>query len=339
MPNFRSVYRRYSMACATATIAIFIGFVMERTEASHAPVTPNSSVPTKPPLSDPFSSLEGLRSAPVERAASVVLPPIPRDRNARVVLPGTPMVIASADEVSRETLTDGRPQAQEVCKVALQALPVAGAMVQLSLDASCRGGERVSIHHSNMQFTEVLDAAGQLSLTIPALETQAEFAVEFVNGYRTSTSLVVESLAFYDRTVIRWTGESGVELHAREFGASYGDEGHVWRGQSRDMTALVGGSGGFLTTLGDANLSAASFAEIYTFPSMTASKSGRINLSVEAEITDANCGREITVVADMIKSGEMHSSREMQMEIPACDAVGQFLVLKNLVEDLTIAQK
>ncbi len=339
MPNLRNVYRRYSMACATATIAIFIGFVMQRSEASHAPVTPNASGNQSTSLIEPLQLEDGLLSAPLERAAPKALPPIPKDRSAKIVLPGAPMVMAAAEDLRPDILTDGRVQASPECDTVLQVTPAAGAMVHLVLNAPCQAGERVQVQHGNLVFSDILDSQGSLDVMVPALTSVADFSVVFANGASADASAHVDSLVFYERTVIRWTGDSGVELHAREFGASYGDEGHVWRERTRDLSALVGGMGGYLTPLGNPGLPDAARAEVYTFPSVTSTQSGRISLSVEAEITPANCGREITVIANKIEAGEVTSTREMRLEIPACDAVGQFLVLKNLVEDLTIAQK
>ncbi|SFL06205.1 hypothetical protein [Shimia haliotis] len=339
MRNLRNVYRRYSMACATATIAIFIGFVMERTEASQAPVSSQHDLSSEPSLPVVKASLSsGVLSSP-KHAAGVALPNMPTDRSSEVSLPGGPVLVAVADDLPVGLIPEEEVAPAMGCDVTLEAESTAGAMVRLVMTAPCHTGARVSVHHGNMTFTEIVGDDGFLELVVPALAVNAVFAVMMPNGDGATASATVDSLEFYDRTVIHWIGQSGVELHAREFGAAYGEDGHVWREEARDISVLIGGLGGFLTPLGSADLPDAARAEVYTFPSLTTSQSGKISLSVEAEITEANCGRSIAVQAEKIEAGKVASSRALQMEIPSCDAVGQFLVLKNLVEDLTIAQK
>ncbi|WP_132861739.1 translocase [Shimia isoporae] len=338
MRNMRNVYRRYSMACATATIAIFIGFVMERTEASQAMVVPQGSLKPAPSLVVPASL--GTGALPVEEeAARLPLPPMPKDYSTEIVLPGAPTVVATTDSLPKGLISEQSAAPEGNCEIELRAEAGAGAMVLLSLKAPCLSGERVTIEHGSLVFSELVGEEGVVTRSVPALAVEATFSARFANGQAASVTLEVDSLVFYERTVIRWTGNSGVELHAREFGASYGDDGHVWRGSARDISVLVGGMGGFLTELGDVRLPDAARAEVYTFPSVTAQRSGLISLSVEAEITEANCGKSISVQTERIKDGETVASREMAMDIPGCEAAGQFLVLKNLVEDLTIAQK
>ena len=338
MPNLKNVYRRYSMACMTATIAIFIGFVMERSEAGQSPVMPQDMANGVAMPTQNASLGGGFLSAP-KLPASTDLPALPRDLASDASLPVAPVLVAVAEDLPVGLIPQEEAAPALSCDVSLEAEPVAGAMVRLVLNAPCHTGERVSVHHGTLKFTEMVGDDGFMELAVPALATNAVFAAVFPNGDGATASLTVDSLVFYDRTVIRWTGDSGVELHAREFGANYGEAGHVWRGSARDISVLIGGMGGFLTPLGNPDVPDAARAEVYTFPSVTASQSGLIALSVEAEITDANCGRKIEVQSQKVASGSVTSSREMHMEIPACDAVGEFLLLKNLVEDLTIAQK
>lgn len=338
MANMRNVYRRYSMACATLTIAIFIGFIMERTEASQVPVAAQSTAPVSALPAINASLGGGVLSTPKRPTASG-LPMMPSDHGAQVSLPGAPVLVAVAEDVPVGLIPQEEVVPAMSCDVSLLAEGAAGAMVRLVLSAPCHTGERVSVHHGDLKFTEMVGDDGFLDLMVPALSTNAVFAMLFANGDGATATVTVDSLMFYDRTVIRWSGESGVELHAREFGAQYGEAGHVWRGHARDISAMIGGVGGFLTPLGNPEIAEAARAEVYTFPSVTAAQSGSIALSVEAEITDRNCGRTIHVETGKIEAGKTVSSRHMQLEIPACDAVGQFLVLKNLVEDLTIAQK
>ena len=106
-------------------------------------------------------------------------------------------------------------------------------MVNLTLEASCLPRERVTVHHSGMVFSQTTDAAGGLDLTVPALAKDAVFILAFTNGDGAMAQTVVEEVDDYDRMVLQWRGDTGFQIHAREFGAEYGEDGHVWSGDHR----------------------------------------------------------------------------------------------------------
>ena len=137
--------------------------------------------------------------------------------------------------------------------------------------------------------------------------------------------------------MVQWIGQSGLQLHARENGADYGEEGHVWAGAARDTAHAALGQGGFLTRLGDARAAEPLLAEVYTFPSGMLQDAAQVALSVEAEVTAENCGKDVEAQTLQVSAlGEMRT-QDLVLAIPECDARGDFLVLKNLLNDLSIA--
>ena len=228
----------------------------------------------------------------------------------------------------------GRNRPQADCTVKASAEPAAMASVDLSVTAPCFGNERVTIHHSGMIFTDTTDESGNLALTIPALSEHAVFIVAFATGKGAVAMAQVPGLDAVDRVVLQWSGRSGFELHALEFGASYGDPGHVWVGS-------VPGEGatGSVLRLGDADTLAPQMAEIYSFPAGASPTSGTVTLSVEAEVTDANCGRDIAAQSLDLRAGEGLQTRDLVLSVPGCSARGDFLVLNNLFDDLKIAAR
>jgi hypothetical protein len=124
-------------------------------------------------------------------------------------------------------------------------------------------------------------------------------------------------------------------MHAREFGANYGDVGHVWKDTPRDPNAVDTGLG-FLTRLGNRDVAEDWVAEVYSFPKGMTQQSGTVDLSIEAEITALNCGQEIEAQSLEVVLGDV-KSRDLSLAVPNCDAKGTFLVLNNLVEDLKVA--
>ena len=78
-------------------------------------------------------------------------------------------------------------------------------------------------------------------------------------------------------------------------------------------------------------------AEVYTFPTDTATRAGDVTLRVEAEVSETNCGRELE--AQTIATGDTGLTvQDLVLAMPDCEAIGEFLVLKNLFNDRKSAQ-
>lgn len=225
------------------------------------------------------------------------------------------------------------------CQASLKAESTAAAMVQLEFRAPCNVGERVTVHHNGMMFTEVTDGSGRLSIKVPALAENALFMVSLATGKTLVANTKVSSLEFYDRALVQWKGETGLQIHALEFGADYGEEGHLWAENAGSIQRIVSGESGFITRYGDPSSPDALFAEVYTYPTLTSKQEGTIELSVEAEVVDGSCDKEIAAQSIQYTSGKKLRVQDLSLQMPACDSYGGYLVLKNLLEDLTIAHR
>ncbi|MEO3414630.1 hypothetical protein AAFO92_08255 [Roseovarius sp. CAU 1744] len=256
-----------------------------------------------------------------------------------VFLPDTPVVLAAlstdapiADLPAEETAPTFS------CTHSVTATPTAAAMVTLEIDAPCMVRDRFTVHHNGMMFTDVTSDAGKRVLSVPALASDAVFVVSFSNGDGAVARATVTSLEYYDRVVVQWTGDSGFQIHALEYGAEYNDTGHVWAGDARDMTDAARGEGGFLARYGAGDLQDAHMAEVYSFPSGMTSRAGEVQLSLEAEVTRANCDRDIEAQTIQRRGSGALKVQDVVLAMPDCSAVGDYLVLKNLLNDLKIAR-
>ncbi|MCE8513165.1 hypothetical protein KBY24_13235 [Ruegeria pomeroyi] len=218
------------------------------------------------------------------------------------------------------------------CAITANAAPAPMASIALDVSAPCYGNQRVTVHHSGLIFTDTTDDAGNLSVTVPALSETAVFVVAFQNGRGTVAMSPVEGLDRIDRVVVQWSGAAGFQLHAREFGAGYGETGHVW------SEASAGGVGQVIR-LGEPDTLEPQLAEIYSYPSGESDTAGTIALSIEAEVTASNCGRDISAQSLELRGAGSLTTHDLDMSMPDCSAAGDFLVLNNLVEDLKIAAR
>jgi hypothetical protein len=224
------------------------------------------------------------------------------------------------------------------CEITADARAVAAAMVNLNMSAPCLPGERVTVHHNGMIFTESTSDVGEMSISVPALAQEAVFIVAFSNGDGAVAQTTVEELADFDRVVLQWKGQTGFQVHAREFGADYGTAGHIWSETPGDLVDTITGKAGMMVGLGDANIPDALFAEVYSFPKLAAAEAGEIALSVEAEVNSVNCGQEIEAQSLEVGQDGLIKTQNLTLAVPECDASGNFLVLNNLLRDLKVAR-
>ena len=214
------------------------------------------------------------------------------------------------------------------CAASMTAVPQDGAMVRLTVLAPCDAGSAVTFHHAGMMFGQRLDDRGQMDIAVPAMTQNAVFLAETATGQALMASAFVSDIAEFERVAVQ-TVDRGVGLHAFEYGAEFGGEGHIWS----EATA----GAGQLLQLGDASLSSAPLLQIYSHAVPNLRAGGEIALSLEAEVRLATCDRPLEVHILSARNGGLRA-RELSLEMPACDAVGDFLVLNNPVESLKLSQ-
>ncbi|MBY4894342.1 hypothetical protein KUL25_16415 [Rhodobacteraceae bacterium N5(2021)] len=219
------------------------------------------------------------------------------------------------------------------CDITVTATAMPAAMVALDVMAPCRVGAEVTINHSGLQIASATDAVGLLTLDIPAFETPAFFSVAFADGVEETVLVGTPDLYEFDRIGLNWQGDMGLELHAMEFGAAFGDHGHVWQEAPATPEAAIEGSGGFLTMLDTGE----SFAQIYTLPRATLREGDSVRLSIDAPVTQTNCTQEVLAWTLRVEGGGPVDVTDLMFTVPSCDAVGDVLVLQNLLDDLRLA--
>ncbi|MGR3290865.1 MAG: hypothetical protein ACU0C9_06670 [Paracoccaceae bacterium] len=222
----------------------------------------------------------------------------------------------------------------ETCDLNMTALPRANAMVRLELDAPCYQNQRIMVSHAGLEFTDITGSDGRYSIDIPALNEFASFTVEFSDGRNVSAKTLGLKLQDVDRVAINWTGPPILHIHAMEFGAGFGDAGHVWV----DSDSTAPGSVGFLTLLGNPGVILPKFAEIYTYQTGASAGNGIIEFTVEASITPQSCGAKIIGQSFQVSGDGNLAATSLLMSLPACGGENGYLVLNNLFQDLKIAQ-
>ncbi len=359
-----SIYRRMGFAGATFVIAAASGFVIQNRDAlaAHFGGADVQNAATARPAAQPAIALmkpateqtdivvsqakdkqiAGRSAAPLASAGQTASPsPKPAKpaaiRLAALQNPPSDGPVMAAPEPA--TVVSGMPRHSGAapCAASLSAVAEAAAMVHLYLDAPCNRSAGVVVREGDLAFTATTDKDGLLDIVVPAMEPVSKFRVSVANSVLAETEVPVPDMAGFQRVALLWQGKGGLQIHAREFGARYGDAGHVWSGAPRSPDFALKARGGFMTDLGDAAALNPMFAEIYTFPTKTSRPRGTVRLSVEAEITAENCGRDVQGMSLQTGPRGKLTKTRLTLAMPACDTVGDFLVLNSLLRDLKVA--
>ncbi|MEL6957450.1 MAG: hypothetical protein AAGL89_00695 [Pseudomonadota bacterium] len=250
-----------------------------------------------------------------------------------------PSQLANLDlEVAPEVETDALAEPID-CVPEMMAQAGPAALVKVAVSAPCYANAPFTTHHQGMMFTVMTDENGEANFMVPALAETAVIIAAFDNGDGGVATVMVPDFNDYDRAVLQWQGPQGVMLNAYENEAAYGSENHIYAANPGSMSRLNGGDGGFLMSLGDADLADSMMAEVYTFPSGMAGPVGSVVIAAEAEVTDANCESAYQAQSIQVSPAGEPTALDLEFVMPDCDAVGDFVILQNMFEDLTLAAR
>ena len=258
------------------------------------------------------------------------------DADALPAMPGDPVVSAALTNPPTRQLTAVRETQATTsagpCMVTVDAMSLAGALVAIDVTSPCDGGSRVDIIQGDLHVAIALDAEGFGTVELPALSPMPAVAVLVTDRDPVTVQTEVTDYSMYNRAVLHWQGAAGMELHAFEGAAGYGDEGHVSADQPRTIAHALSGNGGFMSQIGDAGMDDARAALVYTAPRGVAAE-----LSIEAAVTDANCGQTIYGGTIQTGPGIPAATQEVTMTMPGCDAVGDYVMLGDLIPAIAVA--
>jgi len=341
--------KKIGMAAGTFSVALGIGFVMQNgdavasrfgtdTEVSSFAAEPSDAIITAQSAVVTLPALDAPDQANVDPADALLVSRPDGDQK-----PDAPLQLANIDvddipDFGGEQ-TDQTPLNVSDCVPEIATENGSAATVDVVLTAPCYTNTSFTVHHQGMMFSEITNAVGYSEFTVPALASTAVIIVAFDNGDGAVATSVVPDFSNYDRAVLQWQGQADVMLSAYENGAAFGDTSHIHSKNPGNMLRLETAEGGYLMSLGQSTGFDPLMAEVYTFPTGTILNPADVVLAAEAEITTGNCGQELNAQSIQIKPNGVASALDLTMIMPACDAVGDFLILQNMFEDLTLAAR
>ena len=214
----------------------------------------------------------------------------------------------------------------DACTTQLDLIAQPGAMIGLTLLSPCHADQRVVLRHAGLAVTGRTSASGTLFATLPALTAVSVVEAMFPSGEVATAQIGMPDIVQMQRFVVQWQDADAFQLHGFENGAGYDQAGHI-------SASYPGrpGDGAFITLLGDSTTDLPLLAEAYTFGT-----DANAQIVLEAAVTETTCGREILGETIMAAQGSVEIT-DLSLAMPDCSAVGDILVLKNLVQDMKLA--
>ncbi|MEM1100933.1 MAG: hypothetical protein AAGH73_05315 [Pseudomonadota bacterium] len=350
--KFGDTARKLAMAGGTFAVAMGVGFFMQQREADAALTQMQPATMAPAPVRAAALQIPEMPSEPKLDASDSALIDVAAEIKENGTAPVVGAAFASADGMTPSldivpmdmpsadvSLEIPATAAEADCSQTMTAAARDAALVALSLSAPCAANADFTVHHEGMMFTARTDDAGKATVIAPALSEEAVFIAEFADGTGPVGSATVLDLAGFDRVVVQWHGAADFELHALEAGATYGEVGHVWLEAPGSAALAAQGAGGFLLTMGDARTAEPRFAQVYTYPRSATETVGGVALSVETEITATNCATDVAAQT-LGRMGGTEGVRivDLMLAVPDCDAIGDFLVLRNVLPDLKVSR-
>ncbi len=229
-----------------------------------------------------------------------------------------------------EPLKNGSAPANEDCPTNLDLAVVLGAMIAVTVIAPCAPNARIVLRHEGLVVTGLTTATGALFTSLPALTANATIEAVLADGTHFSANLDVPEAADFRRFGVQWQDGDAFQVNAYQDGAANGKDGHIFVVQP----GVASDDGGYLQILGDPAAGMPLLAEIYTY----SAKAISVDVQIESAVTEKTCGREL--LGETIASqGGVVFVTDLSLSMPDCSAIGDFLVLNNLAQDMTLAAK
>jgi hypothetical protein len=258
---------------------------------------------TAPPAKATFSDSRGLigDSTTVARAA------VPSFKDAREpLMPGPAMpppsvstqptpptssttVVAAAQPAAPRSVAVPPASAPPVACESPQigSEPLDGGRMLVRIGSPCRAEQTVSLRYGEATLVGRLDGAGRLETTLDLFAgASSPVEITFADGVSREIPARANDLDKVEKIALIWRTPVNLDLHAFEYGAAFGQSGHVWAQapssaiSARDQTAASKRGRGFLSRT-DSGQGPGDKVEIYTFYRHPEQEAGAVSIAVD----------------------------------------------------------
>lgn len=166
--------------------------------------------------------------------------------------------------------------------------PRPAGVVEIKLQSACLAGQKVMLTYGDSESVHVAGQDGSLNLPVDLYQGLAPLSLTLPDGTKQQITLPRIDLSGISKVAVLWTSPVNLDLHALEYLAPRGGDGHVWAQSpgsiDQSMTASRDGARGrgFMSSIDDGR-GEGMHAEVYTFLHNKSQRSGAITLIIDYE--------------------------------------------------------
>lgn len=151
----------------------------------------------------------------------------------------------------------------------------------------CRADQIIKFGYGDANVVRKLDSAGRLELTLDLFAgTSSPIAIVFEDGSSRELPARASDLDKLEKIALIWRAPVDLDLHAFEYGASFGQPGHVWSHSpssalaAREQVAATRRGRGFLSRA-DSGEGTGDKIEVYTFIRHHDQPAGVVSIAID----------------------------------------------------------
>ena len=239
------------------------------------------------------------------------------------------------------------PDAAAVCAMepAMTVDPRPAGRTQLTVVSPCHAGSIAELRYSDLRLAIPLDETGRGEVEVLGFSDRTRAVLWFRDGREIGFDIPFVGMRNLTRVALVWDAPVVLDLHAFEFGAETGSEGHVHPGNRRSFDEIRRRGGGFLTTY-SAIGGIGQNMQVYSFWRRRAGASGVIDLAIDfatrsAERRPDTCGggpySAPAFVVLRSHDGEMERALNRRLSAMDCGRLsGRRVLIEAAVDDVII---
>lgn len=164
----------------------------------------------------------------------------------------------------------------------IAARPEQGGETRIVIDSKCHAGQTFAVLHAGLAFGGSIGADGRGEISLPVLDISGGDRVRFADGAEAPVTLAYNEreLNLIHRIAVAWTAPVDLDLHAFEYAAPFGGEGHVWARNPRGFRDVRRPGGGFHLSYPAAAEGGQSI-EVYTFWASRRARAGHMRIALD----------------------------------------------------------
>lgn len=163
-----------------------------------------------------------------------------------------------------------------------RSIAAAGAMSVVQVSSACRAGAGFEVEHAGLRFSGRFDAAGAGEVHVPVMDDTGAARVIASDGGAAPVTLSFNwrEAELTLRVAVAWTAPVNLDLHAFEYAAQFGADGHVWQEHPSGFRRVRRSGGGYLKNY-PATMAGGQSIEVYTFWANSRARRGVARIALD----------------------------------------------------------